>query len=270
MKKQRGVLAARNESQVFAWPQLIQASESKPDMYYAIWKPTGVAVVVRGPYLKSDQAEIEFRLQLDAFRRLFVGVTPMPWISGKWAVPDLETKPSDGESGTRVLRTARDCIEPRRTYPFLVMTDLRHPYRKGPCKAADRSLVKTVCLRDLMMHRNPEARRNFLVAVLFLYVWEIPNTHYKDLLWNPATCQFWSLGEAMPEIGMAMHNHDLFGQELKQGDRRIMAQILIDHWHEVRDNYVRKWTKVPDLPIAVVLTARSVCKNSLEAMVALI
>ncbi len=262
MQKQRDVLPAQNESQAFAWPEWIQTKEAGPDMYYASWNLTGSAIVVRGPYLQADQQIRKFRERLNCHKAAFCGVNHLKIMETIWAVPDLKvTQPH--KLGNRHR------IDGRRTYPFLIMTDIVHPKRHGSHKAeAEESLVKTVCLRDLMMHRDPNARRNFLIAVLFLHVWDIPNTHYKDILWEPVTCQFWSLGEAMPDI--CIDTRDLFGQALKQSDRRIMAQILTDHWLDVRCNYVCKWVNLPNLPISVSITAGFVSRKTLDAMLALI
>jgi len=223
------------ESDVFEFRIRTQLTTTnhKPDTYFAYEKRSDKGVFVKGPYLRKDI--IKYPLKVAKIKEKFDGIRVIRQRRID-LVPDLFTSP---------LGTRTKLVEDE-VYPFLVSDDVcgldEYPVLlKNTVKYTNEPVVdwkKVIACRPavvLWLYENDwDAFREYVIGVLFRYVWGIPDYADRNFIYLPESHQIYTVDD---EGMMSTKKPTVQLRKRKSG---LIKDYLEENYDEIKE-VVKRW-----------------------------
>lgn len=246
------------ESELFQYPVRFQllTGRDRPGVFSAMRGNN--PVVYKGPFLPHHMQNLYSATHMMNVKRYYEGLLPIN-CQIVYAIP---TPVDQLPEGTRNPENfgARCKIEADQSYPFLVMDDICRPphilhyptkLKGSKCWPANTQIADTSkslgCVpRWSNLTISKESQKNYLLALLGSYIWQVTDTCPRNFVWIPSTCQVYRVDEEN------IHHPDqlkfLYKKELNKvdkGAKPMFITALQANWDCIYP-VLESWKNIPE------------------------
>lgn len=245
------------ESEMFQHPVRAQllTGRNRPDVWYACHSNT--PVVYKGPYLSAQIPSLAAAIHMMRIKQHYQGLEVIP-CQVLYAVPTpVGELPLDVRNPANFGSRCQIDETNRQPYPFLVMRDVARPAnllcyptqtKSSKCwpetKIAD---ISTSSLGRVPSWSNPDmssiAQRNYLLALLHSYIWQVTDTCARNFIWIPSKELVYRVDEE--SFGAPQALSHLYKKPLKASAKPWFQRALKQHWKFLSET-LHVWKQLPE------------------------